>query len=438
MGSCRTCGGHHATAACPSYGAFGDELASYTPDTSSASHAAGSSGTSVGSLCTYSSYDQARIGYRNFKRLASSAKADGNTNLFRKYTRMWRCAWNEMVRLGSGSAYGSAYEQDFEEMTMYGGNYGRAKSARDMRQRLLAKRIARLKGWRKMALRKGKMKRVAALSNQLERLQKRYMQLIGATGHASRSYGAETLIMSGAGDSLVTGSTGATTIAASGYPRKPPPGSYAYRRIKAGDGDLGAIALQNPYGSRFSVMRQAGIDPVKAYQDYRPGHGPRPNPGYGAIALQNPSRFDLGPRPVAAYRPGGWASPYGNIEEDIIEGVDLGIEELEEAVDSMELDMTGEITPAAEIDHDKFVYMVAAPVIVLAGLSNKSRPTLGLAAAVLGAYIGVKHYNQSKALEDVGYSGARCAPPKRRKGKLRCPPYHSLRLGYGGRWTCCR
>jgi len=396
MGSCRTCGGHHATAACPSYGAFGDELASYTPDTSSASHAAGSSGTSVGSLCTYSSYDQARIGYRNFKRLASSAKADGNTNLFRKYTRMWRCAWNEMVRLGSGSAYGSAYEQDFEEMTMYGGNYGRAKSARDMRQRLLAKRIARLKGWRKMALRKGKMKRVAALSNQLERLQKRYMQLIGATGHASRSYGAETLIMSGAGDSLVTGSTGATTIAASGYPRKPPPGSYAYRRIKAGDGDLGAIALQNP------------------------------------------SRFDLGPRPVAAYRPGGWASPYGNIEEDIIEGVDLGIEELEEAVDSMELDMTGEITPAAEIDHDKFVYMVAAPVIVLAGLSNKSRPTLGLAAAVLGAYIGVKHYNQSKALEDVGYSGARCAPPKRRKGKLRCPPYHSLRLGYGGRWTCCR
>ena len=285
--------------------------------------------------------------------------------------------------------------------------------------------------------------------------------------------------------------------------------------------------------------------------------------GNTLILRGNPALATMrGPRPVAAYRPGGWASPYGDPIEALVSDVDVSLDDVEAALDQMELQATGELPqPLAEIDHDKFVYMVAAPVIVLAGLSNKSRPTLGLAAAVLGAYVGFKHYKRSQGVESGygaygacpptdwdclqemaewqaalsgdsgdsspprdrekmeakahrpmwagqqyqtpwgystgpksldfqptghqplgsglqapgrasyhqqrkapqaarpkvrpprrargggrrgrrnpygGYGGPMCVRPKRRRGKLRCPPYHGLRRAADGHWTCCR
>jgi hypothetical protein len=46
--------------------------------------------------------------------------------------------------------------------------------------------------------------------------------------------------------------------------------------------------------------------------------------------------------------------------------------------------------------HRKFLYMVGAPVIVYAGLTNKSNKTLGLLSALVGAYVGIKNYQDEQ------------------------------------------
>lgn len=93
-----------------SKGSVPQEGGVYSPSGLSASHEIGTSGSStVGTVCTYSSYAQAKIAYRQYYRLAGEAQAAGNRPAFRYYTRKWRCARNEMIRLGASSygAYGN-------------------------------------------------------------------------------------------------------------------------------------------------------------------------------------------------------------------------------------------------------------------------------------------------------------------------------------------
>jgi hypothetical protein len=99
LAGCGYCGG------CPSckaygYAGSGDELGPYTSSTPSSTSRLGTgSSTSVGGVCTYTSYGQAKIAHRQYFRLAQQAKAAGNAALFRRYTLMWKCARNEMERL---------------------------------------------------------------------------------------------------------------------------------------------------------------------------------------------------------------------------------------------------------------------------------------------------------------------------------------------------
>jgi len=104
LAGCGQCG---SSCPCPScvaaygYAGSGDEGGVYSPSTPSASSPTGAGSSTVGTLCTYASYGQARIAYRQYKRLASQARSDGNMSLYRRYTLMWKCARNEMVRLRS-------------------------------------------------------------------------------------------------------------------------------------------------------------------------------------------------------------------------------------------------------------------------------------------------------------------------------------------------
>lgn len=61
--------------------------------------------------------------------------------------------------------------------------------------------------------------------------------------------------------------------------------------------------------------------------------------------------------------------------------------------------------------HRKFLYMVGAPVIVYAGLTNKSNKTLGLLSALVGVYVGVKNYqDEQDANAQVNNLGAYGVP----------------------------
>lgn len=48
-------------------------------------------------------------------------------------------------------------------------------------------------------------------------------------------------------------------------------------------------------------------------------------------------------------------------------------------------------------EHRKFLYMVGAPIVVYAGLTNKTNRTLGLLSALVGVYVGVKNYQDEQA-----------------------------------------
>jgi hypothetical protein len=47
------------------------------------------------------------------------------------------------------------------------------------------------------------------------------------------------------------------------------------------------------------------------------------------------------------------------------------------------------------------VYMVAAPLIIFSGITNKRYKTLGMASAVVGALIGFRSYTEYKNVEDL-------------------------------------
>ena len=98
------------------------------------------------------------------------------------------------------------------------------------------------------------------------------------------------------------------------------------------------------------------------------------------------------------------------------------------------------------------VYMVAAPLIVFSGLTNRRYRSVGFAAALAGALIGFRHYNEYKKIHDlrkqVGLDGDGYGVPGRKilypagcspmpKGVRGCPPGHSLHVMSGVR-VCCR
>ena len=98
------------------------------------------------------------------------------------------------------------------------------------------------------------------------------------------------------------------------------------------------------------------------------------------------------------------------------------------------------------------VYMVAAPLIVFSGLTNRRYRSVGFAAALAGALIGFRHYNEYKKIHDlrkqVGLDGDGYGVPGRKiiypagcspmpKGVRGCPPGHSLHV-MGGVRVCCR
>ncbi len=65
-------------------------------------------------------------------------------------------------------------------------------------------------------------------------------------------------------------------------------------------------------------------------------------------------------------------------------------------------------------EHRKFLYMVGAPVIVYAGLTNRTNKTLGLLSALVGAYVGIKNYQDEQAekaqLNNLGGYGVPGSP----------------------------
>ena len=97
--------------------------------------------------------------------------------------------------------------------------------------------------------------------------------------------------------------------------------------------------------------------------------------------------------------------------------------------------------------HRRFLYMVGAPAIVLSGLSNTRYPLIGLFSAAVGAYVGVKNYQDHKAAESGSYAGygtvplsqPKCIAPRKRGRKHRCPPGYRPRYRVGlGHLSCCR
>ena len=142
------------------------------------------------------------------------------------------------------------------------------------------------------------------------------------------------------------------------------------------------------YGGKFDH----GLAPVKAYRHWRPGQGPNP---YGRL-------------------------PYYSGEDGVTEpGTDIAELEadLQQAAAQAEVAVMAagaEISEAVSesrkhAEHRKFLYMVGAPVIVYAGLTNKTNKTLGLLSALVGAYVGIKNYQDEQAekaqLNNLGQFG---------------------------------
>jgi hypothetical protein len=82
------------------------------------------------------------------------------------------------------------------------------------------------------------------------------------------------------------------------------------------------------------------------------------------------------------------------IEADVMAAAD--------AAGDLAMDAGAEVAAVVEesrkhAEHRKFLYMVGAPVIVYAGLTNKSNKTIGMLSALVGAYIGIKNYQDEQA-----------------------------------------
>jgi len=103
-------------------------------------------------------------------------------------------------------------------------------------------------------------------------------------------------------------------------------------------------------------------------------------------------------------------------------------------------------------EHRKFLYMVGAPVIVYAGLTNKSNKTLGLLSALVGAYVGIKNYQDEQAekaqMNNLGAYGVPGTPIIHPNcydvspGVRGCPAGYVMKVNNAGtrhaQTVCCR
>jgi hypothetical protein len=122
---------------------------------------------------------------------------------------------------------------------------------------------------------------------------------------------------------------------------------------------------------------------------------------YGALAL----RENYGA--LALRRPNYGQNDAGNGDLEAMQAeLEIIAREVEvAAVEAGETVSTAVGKARTYAEHRQFLYMVGAPAIVLAGLSNKKYPLLGLFAAAVGAFIGVKNYQEAEAtgsLESYG------------------------------------
>jgi hypothetical protein len=165
--------------------------------------------------------------------------------------------------------------------------------------------------------------------------------------------------------------------------------------------------------------------------------------------------------PASLSRPGiPLISPeFGSVEDEVMEikeQAELALEDAELAMDRVERAIVKKVDVATSVqNHRKFLYMLGAPVLIYAGLTNKNRPTVGKIAALIGAFVGLRNYRAfslaegaSAAMEDdlagLGRtSGIRpvlqsdCIPPRRTQNGLRCHRGRRLRIR-NGRKVCCR
>ena len=94
--------------------------------------------------------------------------------------------------------------------------------------------------------------------------------------------------------------------------------------------------------------------------------------------------------------------------------------------------------------HRKLVYMVGAPLVIYVGLTNKKHKGLGLLSAAVGAYVGMKNYQESKDSEaaELGGYGSTISHCVGVQTNRRCPRgYRKRRVTgrYGRtRVSCCR
>ena len=143
---------------------------------------------------------------------------------------------------------------------------------------------------------------------------------------------------------------------------------------------------------------------------------------------------------------------YGQSDEELA-AMQTELEEIAVEVEAAAIEAGQGISAAVHesreyAQHRQFLYMVGAPAIVITGLSNKKYPMLGLFTAAIGAYVGVKNYQDHKASEPEAYAGygtvrlprPKCVPAKRSRGgrNRRCPPGYRPRYRADGRMACCR
>jgi hypothetical protein len=170
-----------------------------------------------------------------------------------------------------------------------------------------------------------------------------------------------------------------------------------------------------------------------------------------ASISQHPSPGAIMPSPYGAL---ALRQNYGEVTDQDLDQMQAELEDIAIEVESAAIVAGEEISSAVRetrgfAEHRKFLYMVGAPAIVIAGISNQKYRMLGIFAAAVGAYVGVKNYQDEQAAKSGGYgatgltilpkvkrSGPACVRP-RRDGK--CPPRHPhARHMANGRKACCR
>ena len=141
----------------------------------------------------------------------------------------------------------------------------------------------------------------------------------------------------------------------------------------------------------------------------RPDAGPQPFPKPPPKPSKYMSRRQRRRLRILGRRYGYGALPYYGAEHEGASDLDTDLAELQSdlavvADDAGEaLSMAGGEIAAAVAEtrqhkeHRKFLYMVGAPIVVYAGLTNKTNRTLGLLSALVGAYVGIKNYQDEQA-----------------------------------------